>query len=441
MTTGTDPIRLLADILDPPAWQPAGRPPLEPHQTPPTGDWALWVLAGGRGSGKTEGATRYFAAWMRAHPGHRGRIIGPTLGDVVESCVVGPSGLQAVDPEVRFLPSAPGGAKVVWPNGSEAVLIGTPTPRDVERLRAAGNRHLDWWEEAAANPQLRAAWEQAEFGLRLGTRPHSIASTTPRNTAAYRDLLAQTGTVVTRGTIRDNPHLPASTKARLEARYAGTRLGRQELDGELIEDVDGALWTIEQVSATRVWDDSPAGYSRVVVAVDPAVTSGEGADATGIVVVARGVDGHGYVLRDWTQPGLSPDGWARRVIDAFDTHQADRVVAETNNGGDLVETVLRTVRRGVPFRKVHASRGKRVRAEPVAALYEQGRVHHVGVHRELEDEMTTWTPEDPASPDRMDALVWGVTDLGLVAPAPRRTRLEREGAPRAHTAGMITRGW
>lgn len=418
MTAALDPALLaLADRLDPPEWQPSGRPPLEPHQLPPAGPWSLWVLAGGRGSGKTEGAGRYFARHMRRNAGHRGRIIGPTLGDVIESCVIGPSGLQSIDPEIRFLPSSPGGAKVVWPNGSEAVLIGTHTPRDVERLRAAGNRHIDWWEEAAANPQLQAAWEQAEFGLRLGDHPHSICSTTPRNTPAYRALLAQAGTVVTRGTIRDNPHLPAAIKARLEKRYAGTRLGRQELDGELIEDVEGALWTMGMCEAAyRSCPHPVPDMVRVVVAVDPAGSSGEGADDTGIVVVGRDRDGFGYVLADRTCHA-SPAGWAHEAVRALDEFQADRIVAEVNHGGEMVGHTVRTERAGVPFRAVHASRGKVIRAEPISALYEQGRVRHAGPFPELVDQLTTWTPDAAKSPDRLDALVWGMTDLGLSQPA------------------------
>lgn len=415
MTTLDPAIEAFLNHIDPPTWQPEGRPALEPHQQPPPGDWTLWVLAGGRGSGKTEGASRYFAQYMRQHPGHRGRIIGPTLGDVVESCVVGPSGLQAMDPDIRFLASAPGGAKVVWPNGSEALLIGTPTPRDVDRLRAAGNRHIDWWEESAANPQLQAAWEQAEFGLRLGDHPHSISSTTPRNTAAYRALLAQDGVAITRGTIRDNPHLPAALKARLEKRYAGTRLGRQELDGELIEDVDGALWTMAMCEqAYRTCPDPLPDMVRVVVAVDPAATSGEGADDTGIVVAGRDAAGYGYVLADRTCHA-SPAGWARAAVKAFDDFGADRIVAEVNHGGEMVGHTIRTERSRVPFTAVRASRGKAIRAEPISALYEQGRVRHAGPFPELVDQLTTWVPGDTSakSPDRLDALVWAATALEL----------------------------
>lgn len=419
MTTALDPLHLAADILDPPEWHPEGRPPLQPHQQPPPGDWNVWVLAGGRGAGKTEGGARYYARHMRANPGTRGRIIGPTLGDVIEACVEGPSGLLNMDPQITFRPSAPGGAKLTWPNGSEALLIGTPTPRDVDRLRAAGNRHIDWWEEAAANPQLDGAWAQAEFGLRLGDHPHSIVTTTPRNTRAYRDLLNLDGTIVTRGTIRDNPHLPDTMRERLEARYAGTRLGRQELDGELIEDVEGALWTMAMCEAA--YRDRPTTLPelvRVVVAIDPATTSSEGSDDTGIIVAARTRQDTALVLADYTCHE-SPAGWARRALHAFDEHEADRIVAEVNQGGEMVEHTIRTERPRVPFTAVHATRGKQIRAEPVSALYEQGRVHHLHPFPELVDELTTWTPGEK-SPDRLDALVWAVTALDLTRPTEAR---------------------
>lgn len=415
MTTARPFWELVADHIDPPPWEPPDRAPLEPHQTPPDGTWDLWILMGGRGSGKTEGSARYFARWMREHPGHRGRIIAPTLGDAVESCVRGSSGLMSQDPDVTFHPSAPGGASVRWPNGSEAIIIGTHSPQDVERFRAGGNRHIDWWEELAACRYLDEAWDQAEFGLRLGEHPHSIASTTPRNRKKLRELLAKPGTVVTRGTIDDNPHLTDEWKAKVKAAYEGTRIGRQELYGELLEDVPGALWTPEMLDEQRRQpgaerDPGIGGMERIVVAIDPAVTSTEESDETGIIVAAKGGDGRGYVLADRTCRE-SPDGWARRAVQAFHDHQADRIVAEANQGGDMVQHVIFTVDPNVPVTLVHATRGKKIRAEPIAALYEQGRVTHLGPFPELEDQMLTWTPESGESPDRVDALVWAFTAL------------------------------
>lgn len=419
----------LADRFDPPAWEPADRPPLQPHQRPPDGDWDLWLLEGGRGSGKTEACARYFAAYMRAHPGARGRIIAPTLGDAVEACVQGPSGLLAMDPEIRWLPSAPGGARLEWSNGSEAIVRGTPSPVDVERLRAGGNRELDWWEEMAANTHLKDAWDQAQFGLRKAdggaTHVHSIASTTPRATPAYRAIRALPGVVRTHGTIDDNPYLSEEWRAKQKARYAGTRIGRQELGGELLEDVQGALWTAQTLESGRVarleGETARELVARlelvvVVTAIDPAATSTAAADDTGIIVAGLGADGDGYVLADRTCH-LEPNGWGHRALVAHREFLGDRVVGEVNNGGEMVDHVIATVATAngevVPFRPVRASRGKQTRAQPVAALYEQGRVHHVGGLPELEDQQTTWVPEDAKSPDRLDALVWAITDLML----------------------------
>lgn len=401
--------------LFPPPWEPEGRFPLKPYQQPPDGEWSLWLFEGGRGSGKTEACSRYFAAYMRANPGHRGRIIAPTFGDAVEACITGPSGLQSVDPEVRWLPSSPGGAKVAWPNGSEALVLGTPFPKDVDRLRAGGNRHIDWWEEMAANTQLAKAWDQAALGLRLGDHPRSIASTTPRTTDEYRKIRALDGVARTHGTMFDNPGNPPGWVAQMRARYEGTRLGRQELGGELIEDVEGALWSRKVLDACRV-DDHP-DLTVVVVAVDPAATSGVDADDTGIIVAGLGEDGDAYVLADRTCH-LAPEGWGQRAVRAHHSHDADRIVAEVNNGGEMVESVIRTVDASVPFKAVHASRGKQTRAEPVAALFgappkRPPRVHLVGGFPELEDQLCTWVPGDAKSPDRLDALTWAITDLML----------------------------
>lgn len=395
------------------SWVPVGRAPLEPHQIAPSGAWSMWLLEGGRGCGKTEACSRYFASYMRRHPGHRGRIIAPTFGDAVEACIEGPSGLRSIDPEVNWLPSSPGGAKVVWPNGSEALVLGTPAPRDVDRLRAGGNRHIDWWEEMAANPQLRKAWDQAAFGLRLGDHPHSIASTTPRGIKDYRELRSSAGVAMTHATLFDNPHNPAEWVAMMRARYQGTTLGQQELMGLVLDDVPGALWQRPLFDLHRV-ADAPH-LDRVVIAIDPAVTSGDKADDTGIIVAGSAhVDGnlHGYLLADRTCH-LSPDAWARRAIDAYHAHDGDLIVGEVNNGGELVASVLKTQDDRVPFKSLHASRGKRTRAEPVVSLYEQGRIHHVGGFAELEDECCTWVPGEGDSPDRLDAAVWALTELLL----------------------------
>ncbi len=425
------------DQLGPSSWEPADRPPLEPHQVPPPGPWSLWLLEGGRSCGKTEACSRYFARYMREHPGARGRIIAPTNGDAVEACVRGPSGLLAMDPEIRFVAASAGGGKLFWPNGSEALVIGTAGPRDVERLRAGGNRDLDWWEELAANKQLAEAWDQAALGLRIG-HPHSIASTTPRRTNAYRAIRAMPGVVHTYATIDDNPHNPPEWRARMHDRYDGTRLGRQELLGELLEDVDGALWSEELIDANRIEHVDRSELLRVIVAVDPAVTAGPKSNETGIIVAGIDKDGHGYVLEDATCR-LPPERWAQRVVSTYHRWSADRVVAEKNNGYALLESVMRNVAPSLPLKLVWAGPSKGTRAEPVVALYEQGRIHHVGAFPALEDQLVCWVPGEGDSPDRLDAAVWAFTELmpsvGTVA-APILLRRPSRWAPLRVQAGM-----
>lgn len=354
---------------------------------------------------------------MRRHPGARGRIIAPTYGDAVEACIEGPSGIKAMDPEVTWLPSAPGGSKVIWPNGSEALVFGTHSPNDVERLRAGGNRHIDWWEEMAANRQLRRAWEQAEFGLRLGDHPHSIASTTPRFVKAYREIRAFDDTVLTHGTIHDNPHLNPEWKAKTIRRYEGTMMGEQELMGRLVEEIPGALWRLSQLEACRVEEKHVPAIVRMAVVLDPAATSSPDADDTGMIIGGLGEDGHVYVFEDATCH-LDPAAWGERAVSKYEEYEADVVVGEVNNGGEMVAAVVHATNPYVPFEAVHASRGKATRAQPVATLYgsetREPLVHHVGVFPELEDQLTTWVPESgDKSPDRLDALVWLVSYLLL----------------------------
>lgn len=430
-TATADAFDLLADILDPPPWTPDGdRPPLLTHQIPPADAWHLWILFGGRGSGKTEGACREFLRRIHAAT-IRARIIGPTLGDVVDSCVEGPSGILAMDATARFQASHPGGARVVWPNGSVAMLIGTPTPKDVDRLRAKGNVHLDWWEELASNPQLEKAWAQARFGNRLGPHPLAIASTTPRVRKFLKTLLARESTATTHARIHDNPHIADEVKADLIELYAGTRIGRQELDGELLSDIECALWTQAMIDKAReLYLDAWTAFGqkeppmrRIVVGVDPP-GSEDGAEC-GIVVAGRALRDKQSVcvIADRSVSHASPAKWARAAVAAYHEFQADAIIVEVNNGGDMVRHTVHTEDPKVRVKEVRASRGKQVRAEPVVALYEQQRVWHAEPMPALEDQMTSWTPDDD-SPDRMDAVVWAVTDLmqlhGKGGPAPLR---------------------
>jgi len=406
-----------------------GRPPLLPHQRPPQElidkERNLWLLEGGRGSGKTEALARYFSRYMRDNPGVRGRIIAPSNGDAVEACIAGPSGLLAIDDQVQFVAGAPGGSKVKWPNGSEALVLGTFSRTDVDRLRAGGNRHLDWWEEMAANRQLGAAWEQAKFGLRLGLFPHSIASTTPKTTVAYRKIRASEHCVRVHATMYDNPYNSPAWRKEMESGYANTRIGRQELHGILLEDVEGALWTLELLATVRLSNLLPP-MVRVVTSVDP--SGSEDGDATGIVTVGRDKNMLLYVLGDSTTKG-SPEHRYEQACLAASRYGADEILYESNYGGDNVRAMLRStwdhlsnkglIEGNCPNLAKNPAKGSKAqRAEPVVGLYEQHskgteRIWHAEAFPEMVDELTTWEPESDWSPNHMDALVHGVRRLSV----------------------------
>jgi len=379
-----------------------------PEQLPPDerDDWDTFLFLAGRGSGKTRSAAEWCRRMAREHPGCRVAVVARTAADVRDVCVEGDSGILAIQPPSERPLYEPSKRRLTWRNGSQATCFSADEP---DLLRGP-QHHFAWADELATWQRLEETWANLRLGLRLGDHPRCFVSTTPRPLPLIRELLKDPSTIVRRGSTFDNAaNLAASALAEFRARYEGTRLGRQELFAEMLDDVPGALWNREMLDANRV-KEAPE-LSRVVVAVDPAVTSGEDSDETGIVVAGRSETGHFYVLED-RSCRLSPDGWARRAVVAFRVRQADRIIAETNNGGDLVEATLRTVDRNVAFRKVTASRGKRVRAEPIAALYEQGKVHHVGGFPELEDQMCTFLPEGgTGSPDRVDALVWALTEL------------------------------
>jgi phage terminase large subunit-like protein len=406
------------------------------HFKSPMPPWYLWMLFGGRGSGKTAHGAKYVHDHVHGPPclphvpgGHWISIVAPTLGDAVTSCVEGPSGLRAHDPGIKVL-NRPGGIIARWSNGAEAKLFGAHSPEDVERFRAGGNRCLVWMEEFAAWRYLEESYQQIRYGLRVGPRPHMIATTTPRSRKLIKSLVKDSQdpagkTRLSVGTMYMNPHLPIEIKEQLEKDYAGTRMGRQELYGELLEDTENALWTGEQLDALRPhpWQ-VPEEYDRIVVAVDPAAS--ENGDENGIVVggvvykheIIGGImngTSHGFILEDCSLRG-SPNEWAKRAVRAYQEHKADLIVAEKNNGGDMVAQVIKGVDDRIPVKLVHASRGKTKRAEPVANLYSQFRVHHVGMFPELEDQMVGWDAKDPDpawSPDRMDAMVWCITELML----------------------------
>lgn len=290
------------------------------------------------------------------------------------------------------------------PNGS---LIKGFSAEEPDTLR--GPQHHGAWCDELAAWEYDDTWDQLIFGLRLGEKPQVVVTTTPRPTSIIRDLARKSDTHITRGSTFENAaNLSAAALVELQARYDNTRLGRQELYGEILEDVEGALWTRGLIDRSRI--DTAPHLSRIVVSVDPAVTNTDSSDETGIVVAGRDTAGHGYILGDYSFKG-SPLQWATRAVELFDQYKADNVLVEVNQGGDMVSAVLKQVRPSLPVKEVRVHIGKKLRAEPVAAMYEQGRIHHIGNLAKLEDQMTTWTPDEPKSPDRLDAMVQAFADL------------------------------
>ena len=364
----------------------------------------------GRGFGKTRVGAEWIREEVMAGRMRRVALVGPTAADARDVMVEGESGLLAVCDRYNWRPKyEPSKRRITFPNGAIAT---TYSAEEADRLR--GPQHDGAWSDEVAAWSEPEAWDMLQFGLRLGTNPRQIATTTPKPVKVVKDLLKQEAdgvVVVTRGSTYDNrANLAPSFLAQIIRRYEGTRLGRQELEGELLDDVLGALWTYSMIERDRVQEGPhELDWQRIVVGVDPAATNTEESSETGIIVAGIDIYGAGYVLEDCSLRG-TPLEWARAAVDAYDRWGADRVVAEVNNGGLMVEQTLRTVRENLPVTQVRASRGKMTRAEPVAALYEQSRVHHVGGFPQLEDQMTSYDGTGE-SPDRMDALVWALTHL------------------------------
>jgi predicted phage terminase large subunit-like protein len=365
-----------------------------PNQIAPAGEWDGWLVIAGRGFGKTRMGAETIRDEVESGRSCRIGLVGETSADGKDVMVNGESGIMACSPP-WFMPtftssSSSGRPKLTWPNGAIATLYDA---REPDQLRGPQHDFI-WLDELAKYRYAEAVFDQAMFGLRLGARPRWMATTTPRPIALIKRLINQKGVIITRGKSSDNSsNLASSYKRNVLDRYRGTRLGRQELDAEILEDVPGALWTRRALDEGRV--DKAPDLVKLMVAVDPATTSGESANETGIIVVGSGEDKHGYVLEDWSVRG-TPDQWARKVVAAYRKHQADGVVAEANQGGEMVRMVIQSIDSSVPVRLVHASRGKYIRAEPISALYEQGRVHHVGTLPDLEDQMIAFTPERAA---------------------------------------------
>lgn len=391
-------------------------------QLPPTlsqggGDWTTWLILGGRGAGKT----RAGAEWVRGlalgeppfadRPVERIALIGETLGDARAVMVDGQSGLLAIHAPADRPAYNASRRELTWPNGAVAQLFSADDP---ESLRGP-QFGAAWADELAKWRYAERAWDMLQFCLRLGDRPRQAVTTTPRPVPLLKRLVVDPATAISRAATQANAaNLAPAFLSAVVARYRGTRLGRQELDGALIEDRPDALWRREAIDAARVHGAPP--LARIVVAVDPPVTSGPRADSCGIVACGRAEDGRAFVLADATTQGSQPLDWARAAVRLYASVEADCIVAEVNQGGELVTQLLRQVAPNIPVRTVHATRGKYLRAEPVAALYERGLVAHVGLWPELEDQMCDFGPgglSDGRSPDRLDALVWALTELML----------------------------
>jgi phage terminase large subunit-like protein len=404
-------------------------------QLPPKGDWSIWLCLAGRGWGKT----RTSAEWVRSvvcgktpmAPGEFRRIavVGETAADCRDVLVEGDSGILSVHPKAFRPVYEPSKRRLTWPNGAMAFTYNATEP---DQLR--GPQHdAAILDELAKWRYCKDTWDMLQFGLRLGDHPRQVITTTPRPTPLIKELLAvdDGSVVVTRGSTFDNrANLSPSFMKSIHERYAGSRLGRQELEGEVIDDVPGALWTRAVIDANRkkMSDELPA-MQRVLVSIDPAATAssdGDDTSETGIAVVGFGVDGRGYLIDD-RSCRLGPTGWAKVAVNNYDYYQADAIVVEVNNGGDMIKAVISAVRPSLRVIEVRASRGKVTRAEPVSALYSQGRISHVGSFPALEDQMMQFTSfgiEGDGAADRVDAMVWGFTELfpSLIARAPKKPR-------------------
>ncbi|HEX8481923.1 MAG TPA: terminase family protein [Allosphingosinicella sp.] len=397
-------------------------------QLAPEGAWRTWAMLAGRGFGKTKAGAEWVSAFARDHPDASIALVAATAEEARNVMVEGRSGLLATArlEEREAMAWEPSRRRLVFASGARAFLYSAANP---EALRGP-EHHIAWCDELAKWRHAQAAWDNLRLGLRLGERPRALVTTTPRGVAALKLILASASTATTSGSSWANPHLPESFVAEAVAAHGGTRFGRQELEGVLLEDVEGSLWPRELIEKSRigigtVTSDCPrVVYQRIVIGVDPPASAG--GDACGIVVCGLGGE-VGHVLADLSVAGLSPEGWALKVAGAAEAWGAHRVVAEKNNGGEMVGTVLRGAGVGLPVTLVHASDGKSARAEPVAVLFESGRAKFAGRFPELEDELAGLTYgggyEGPGrSPDRADAMVWALTELLVRRRAEPRIR-------------------
>jgi len=376
------------------------------NQKTPSGDWFAWLILAGRGFGKTRTGAETVRRWIESGQVKRIALVAETAADARDVMVEGESGILAISPKKNKPIYEPSKRRLTWPNGAIAT---TYSGDDPDQLR--GPQHdKAWVDELAKMQYAQETWDNLELGLRLGTNPQCIITTTPRPIKIIKELIKDTQVVVTTGSSYENiSNLASSFVQRVIKKYEGTRIGQQELHAKILDDTPGALWNrdiLEDCRVTNIPD-----FKRIVVGVDPEATSEENSAETGIIIAALGMDNHGYVLEDMSIQA-SPDGWGKRVVAGYNKYKADRIAAEVNNGGEMVEFVIKTIDKRVSFKQLHASKSKQARAEPIAALYEQKKVHHMGFFADLEDQLCNWVPGEK-SPDRLDALVWALTELML----------------------------
>jgi len=381
-------------------------------QLPPEALWIdklIWLVLAGRGWGKTRSGAEWVRSIVVELPGSRGAFVAKDPGEARDVMIEGPSGIVACSSPFDRPIYKPSLKRVVWRDGTQAQIFSS---EEYEELRGP-QHHWAWCDELPKWRNAEKTWEQVQFGLRLGQRPRACITSTPRPIKVLKEIMRDPLTVVTRGTTYDNLNNLSPLYRSIISKYEGTRLGRQELDAQILDDIPGALWTYSIVDKHRLYA-LPVGVdlARVVVAIDPSVS--EDGNEAGIVAAGKGTDGRGYVLTDATMQGR-PEAWAKKAVDTWRALKGDRIIGEANNGGQMIEATLNAYDRTVPVKLVHASRGKVTRAEPIALLYERGMISHVGSFPELEDEMCTYQEQDmrgaQASPNRMDALVWALTEL------------------------------
>ncbi len=389
-------------------------------QVPPAGDWLVWMLMAGRGFGKGRTGAEFVRGRVESGVGRRIALLAQTPADVRDDMIEGEGGILAISPPDNMPHYEPSKRRLTWPNGARATTFSGFHPEQVR----GPNIDTAWCDELASWKYARETWDNLMFTLRSGDDPRCVVTTTPKPIKLRREIRDAPTTVVTTGSTYENiENLAPSFFAAVIAKYKDTRTGRQEIYAELLEEAEGALWKRSMIDDHRVQSvplDEKGNplFSRVVVALDLATTSGDESNETGIVAVGLGKNVEGYVWKD-RSGRYTPDEWARVALALYDEVGADRMVAETNQGGEMIGHTLRTIRPSVSYKGVHASRGKQARAEPVVALYEQGRVHHVGVLAELEDQLVTWEPlSGDASPDRLDAVVWALVELMVTGGVP-----------------------